>query len=66
VGTVERVREIFPPDKIVYPDDFVISEIVQYFKGKMKYPHPSLELPILDPFFQRQLDFNITHDMIGQ
>jgi hypothetical protein len=66
VGTVERVQEIFPPDKIVYPDDLVIFEFVQYFQGRMKYPHPSLELPVLDPFFHRQLDVNITHDMIGQ
>lgn len=66
MGTVERVQEILPLDKMAYPDDYVISELVQYFKGKMKYSHPSLELPILDPFFKRQLDVNITHDMIGQ
>jgi len=66
VGTVQRVQEIFPLDKMAYPDDLVISELVHYFKGMMKYSHPSLELPVLDPFFQRQLDLNITHDMIGQ
>jgi hypothetical protein len=66
VGTVERVQEIFPLEKMGYPDDFVISELVRYFGGKMKYSHPSLELPILDPYFQRQLDFNITHDVIGE
>jgi hypothetical protein len=32
----------------------------------MKYPHPSLELPVLDPLVLRQLDFNITNEMIGE
>jgi hypothetical protein len=66
VGTVGRVREIFPPEKIVYPDDSIISEFVEYLKGKMKHPHPSLELPVLDPFVLRQLDVNITNKMIGE
>lgn len=66
MGTVGRVREIFPPEKIVYPDDSVISEFVEYLKGKMKYSHPSLELPVLDPFVLRQLDLNITNEMIGE
>jgi hypothetical protein len=66
VGTVERVREIFPLHEMACPDDFVISELVQYFQDKMKYSHPSLELPVLDPFVQKQLDFNITHDIIGE
>jgi hypothetical protein len=66
VGTVGRVRKIFPPEKIMYPGDSIISEFVEYLKQKMKYPHPSLQLPALDPFDMSQLDFNITNEIIGE
>jgi hypothetical protein len=50
----------------MYPDDFVISELVEYLKVKMKYPQPSLDLPVLDPFVLGQLNFNVTNEMIGE
>lgn len=49
----------------MYPDDFVLTELAEFLKDKMKYPQPTLELPVLDPFVMRQLNFNITHEMIG-
>lgn len=61
-----RVREILPACKVMYPDDFVISELVEYLKVKMKYPQPSLDLPVLDPFVLGQLNFNVTNEMIGE
>jgi hypothetical protein len=39
---------------------------VEYYKGKMKYPHPSLDIPVLDALVLKQLDLNITHEIIGQ
>jgi hypothetical protein len=51
---------------MMYPDDSIISEFVEYLKDKMKYPHPALELPALDPFVLGQLDFNVTNEIIGE
>lgn len=66
MGTVGYVRQILPPGEIMYPDDFVITELAEYLKDKMKYPQPSLELPVLDPFVVGQLNFNITNEIIGE
>jgi hypothetical protein len=66
VGTAGRLRQILPPGEITYPDDLVITELAEYLKDKMKQPQPSLEIPVLDPFVVEQLNFNITHEMIGQ
>lgn len=66
VGTVGRVRRILPEGEIIYPDDTVIYELIVYLKEKLKHPHPTLDLPALDPFVSNHMDFNITHKIIGQ
>ncbi|XP_069687789.1 uncharacterized protein [Periplaneta americana] len=68
VNAVGRVRDILPESEIIglYPDDSVIYELIVYLKERMRYPHPALDLPTLDPFVKNHTDINITHNIVGK